>query len=67
MGSIKMIYFHGNRFISKMTTDTIPRLLTRTLGSGRLIDDFVFSLTHDIIMNRMLLGIQLQNRISQTR
>ena len=51
MVSIKMIYFHGNRFISKMTTDTTPRLLVRTVGSGRLIDEFVFSLTHDIIMN----------------
>lgn len=41
-----------------MTTGTTPRLLARTLGSGRLIDDFVVLLTHDIIMNRMLLGIQ---------
>ena len=42
--------------------DTTLRLLARTVGKDRLIDEFVFSFTHDIEMDWMLPGIQPTHR-----
>jgi carboxymethylenebutenolidase len=52
-----MIEFYGKHFIPKMPADTTLRLLARTVGKDRLIDEFVFSFTHDIEMDWMLPGI----------
>lgn len=57
-GRDEMIEFYGKHFIPKMPADTAIRLLARTLGKDRLIDEFVFSFTHDIEMDWMLPGIQ---------
>src|SRR5437773_7105989 len=56
-GRDEMIEFYGNHFIPKMPSDTTLRLLARTVGKDRLIDEFVFSFTHDIEMDWMLPGI----------
>jgi len=61
-GRDEMIEFYGEHFIPKMPADTSLRLLARTVGKGRLIDEFVFSFTHDIEMDWMLPGIQPTNR-----
>ncbi len=61
-GFDEMIDFYGNHFIPKMPTDTTLRLLTRTVGNGRLVDEFVFSFTHDITMDWMLPGIPPTHR-----
>ncbi len=45
-----------------MPADTTLRLLARTVGKERLIDEFVFSFTHDIEMDWMLPGIQPTHR-----
>ena len=56
-GREEMIEFYGKYFIPQMPADTSLRLLARTLGKNRLIDEFVFSFTHDIPMAWMLPGI----------
>jgi len=45
-----------------MPADTTLRLLARTVGSNRLVDEFVFSFTHDIEMDWMLPGIRSTHR-----
>ena len=56
-GVDEMIDFYGKHFIPKMPADTALRLLARTVGNNRLIDEFVFSFTHDMEMDWMLPGI----------
>jgi carboxymethylenebutenolidase len=41
-----------------MPKDTSLRLLARTVGRDRLVDEFVFSFTHDIEMDWMLPGVK---------
>jgi carboxymethylenebutenolidase len=56
-GTAEMIEFYGEHFIPKMPADTTLRLLSRTIGDDRVIDEFVFSFTHDVEMDWMLPGI----------
>ncbi len=56
-GTAEMIEFYGTHFIPKMPADTTLRLLSRTIGDDRVIDEFVFSFTHDVEMDWMLPGI----------
>jgi carboxymethylenebutenolidase len=60
-GHDDMIEFYGKHFIPKMPADTSLRLLARTVGRDRLVDEFVFSFTHDIEMDWMLPGIAPTN------
>ena len=57
-GRDEMIEFYGKHFIPKMPADTSLRILARTVGKDRLIDEFVFSFTHDVVMDWMLPGIK---------
>lgn len=61
-GRQEMIELYGRLFIPKMPSDTSLRPLARTVGKDRLIDEFVFSFTHDIEMDWMLPGIQPTHR-----
>ena len=61
-GRDEMIDFYGKHFIPKMPADTALRLLTRTVGNNRVIDEFVFTFTHDIVMDWMLPGVRPSNR-----
>ena len=61
-GHDAMVEFYGEHFIPKMPADTSLRLLARTVGRDRLIDEFVFSFTHDIEMDWMLPGVPPTNR-----
>ncbi|HTU90279.1 MAG TPA: nuclear transport factor 2 family protein [Gemmataceae bacterium] len=61
-GRDAMIEFYGKHFIPQMPADTTLRLLARTVGQNRLIDEFVFSFTHDIEMDWMLPGIPPTHR-----
>jgi carboxymethylenebutenolidase len=56
-GHQEMINFYSQHFIPKMPADTALRLLARTVGKDRLIDEFVFTFTHDLEMDWMLPGI----------
>jgi carboxymethylenebutenolidase len=61
-GRDEMIEFYGKYFVPQMPADTTLRLLSRTVGKNRLIDEFVFSFTHDIEMDWMLPGIAPTHR-----
>lgn len=61
-GPAEMIDFYGKHFIPKMPADTSLRLLARTVGCDRLVDEFVFSFTHDIEMDWMLPGVKPTGR-----
>ena len=61
-GRDEMIEFYGKHFIPQMPADTSLRLLARTVGKDRLIDEFVFSFTHDVEMAWMLPGIPPTHR-----
>ena len=61
-GIAEMIEFYGKHFIPKMPADTTLRLLSRTIGDDRVIDEFVFSFTHDVEMDWMLPGIAPTDR-----
>ena len=56
-GTAEMIEFYGRHFIPKMPADTALRLMARTIGNDRVIDEFVFSFTHDVEMDWILPGI----------
>ena len=66
-GRDELIDFYGKHFIPKMPRDTGLRLLARTVGKDRLIDEFVFSFTHDIAMDWMLPGVELTPGKSKSR
>jgi carboxymethylenebutenolidase len=61
-GCDEMLEFYGKYFIPQMPADTALRLLARTVGKDRLIDEFVFSFTHDVEMAWMLPGIAPTHR-----
>jgi carboxymethylenebutenolidase len=61
-GRDEMIAFYGKYFIPQMPADTTLRLLARTVGANRLIDEFVFSFTHDVEMAWMLPGVPPTHR-----
>ena len=61
-GINEMIEFYGKHFIPKMPANTSLRLLARTVGKDRLVDEFVFSFTHDIVMDWILPGVQPTHR-----
>ena len=56
-GTEEMLDFYGKHFIPKMPADTSLRLFARTVGKDRLVDEFVFTFTHDVEMNWMLPGV----------
>jgi carboxymethylenebutenolidase len=61
-GTAEMIAFYGTHFIPQMPADTALRLLSRTVGNDRVVDEFVFSFTHDVEMDWMLPGIAPTHR-----
>lgn len=62
LGQQAMIDFYGKHFIPKMPADAALRLLARTVGKDRLVDEFVFCFTHNIEMDWMLPGIKPTQR-----
>jgi carboxymethylenebutenolidase len=56
-GRDEMIEFYSRHFIPQIPADSTLRLLARTVGRDRLIDEFVFSFTHDVEMDWMLPGV----------
>src|ERR1700687_430492 len=61
-GRDEMIEFYGKFFMPQIPAATSLRLLARTVGKDRLIDEFVFSFTHDVEMAWMLPGISPTHR-----
>ena len=46
-GRDEMLEFYGRHFIPQMPADTTLRLLSRTVGQNRVIDELIVSFTHD--------------------
>lgn len=56
-GKAQLGQFYSQRFIPKMPDDTAMVSVSRTVGADRLVDELVFSFTHDIQMDWMLPGV----------
>jgi carboxymethylenebutenolidase len=56
-GREEMLEFYGRHFIPKMPADTRITPVGRTVGQGRVVDEMIFSFTHDLEMDWMLPGI----------
>ncbi len=49
--------FYAKHFIPKMPADTKTELVSRTVGSDRIVDELIFSFTHTVTMDWMLPGV----------
>ena len=49
--------FYSTHFIPRMPADVELTPISRTVGVDRLVDEFIFKFTHDIVMDWMLPGI----------
>ncbi len=56
-GRDEMLLFFGRHFIPKMPADTRITPVCRTVGQERVIDEIIFSFTHDIEMDWMPPGV----------
>jgi carboxymethylenebutenolidase len=56
-GRAEMLEFYGTHFIPKMPADTRITPVCRTVGQGRVVDEMIFSFTHDLEMDWMLPGV----------
>ena len=56
-GRNEMLEFYGRHFIPQMPADTRLTPVCRTVGQGRVVDEMIFSFTHDIVMDWMLPGV----------
>ncbi|KAF5370068.1 hypothetical protein D9758_001389 [Tetrapyrgos nigripes] len=57
VGRKALTAFYRDHFIFANPADTELQLVSRTVGSDRIIDEFVFKLTHDRIVDWLLPGI----------
>ena len=56
-GKAELREFYSRHFITKMPADTEVKSISRTVGEDQIVDETVFSFTHDIEMDWMLPGI----------
>jgi carboxymethylenebutenolidase len=54
--------FYREHFIGQMPKDTALNLVSRTVGRDRLVDEMVFSFTHDRTVDWMLPGVPATGR-----
>ncbi|KAK1227944.1 hypothetical protein PQX77_009046 [Marasmius sp. AFHP31] len=57
VGRKNLIAFYRDHFIFANPPDTELQLVSRTVGSDRIIDEFVFKLTHDRVVDWLLPGV----------
>jgi carboxymethylenebutenolidase len=56
-GREEMLAFYSRHFIPKMPADTEITPVCRTVGQRRVVDEMIFSFTHDLEMDWMLPGV----------
>jgi carboxymethylenebutenolidase len=63
-GRAEMLEFYGRHFIPKMPADTAITAVCRTVSvrQERVIDEMIFSFTHDLEMDWMLPGVAATGR-----
>jgi carboxymethylenebutenolidase len=49
--------FYSSYFVGQWPADTQLKPISRTVGQGRVIDEFILSFTHDVEMPAMLPGV----------
>jgi carboxymethylenebutenolidase len=54
--------FYSSYFIGRWPADTQLKPISRTVGQGRVIDEFILSFTHDVEMPAILPGIEPTGR-----
>lgn len=57
IGQEKLSYFYANHFVHANPEDTELELVSRTVGTDRVVDEFVFKLTHNRQVDWLLPGI----------
>ncbi|KAL0580900.1 hypothetical protein V5O48_001094 [Marasmius crinis-equi] len=57
VGRKNLTEFYRDHFIFANPADTELQLVSRTVGSDRIIDEFVFKLTHDRVVDWLLPGV----------
>ncbi|KAF9268248.1 NTF2-like protein [Marasmius fiardii PR-910] len=57
VGRKNLTAFYRDHFIFANPPDTELQLVSRTVGSDRIIDEFVFKLTHDRVVDWLLPGV----------
>ncbi|KAI1112389.1 hypothetical protein F5Y14DRAFT_422025 [Nemania sp. NC0429] len=57
VGRAELSRFYRDRFIFSNPADAALELVSRTVGVDRVVDEFVFSLTHDRVVDWLLPGI----------
>ncbi|KAF4974590.1 hypothetical protein FZEAL_8517 [Fusarium zealandicum] len=61
IGRDKLTHFYRHNFIFNNSADTDLELISRTIGIDRVIDEFVFSFTHDREVDWLLPGVPPTN------
>jgi len=56
-GRDEVAQFYGTYFIGHWPQDTKVQPVSRTIGQGRVVDEFVLSFTHDVEMPAIVPGI----------
>ncbi|TGJ81882.1 hypothetical protein E0Z10_g6903 [Xylaria hypoxylon] len=57
VGREALTKFYRERFVFSNPADTALELVSRTVGVDRVVDEFVFSLTHDRVVDWLLPGV----------
>lgn len=57
IGHSPLSTFYANEFIFSNPADTALELISRTVGIDRVVDEFVFTFTHDTVVNWILPGV----------
>jgi carboxymethylenebutenolidase len=61
-GKAELDRFYSNDFIPCLPADTTIQLISRTIGEDQIVDEMIFSFTHDIEMPWMLPGLKPTGR-----
>lgn len=51
IGRIKLSHFYQNNFIFNNSADSELELISRTLGIDRVVDEFIFKFTHNLMID----------------
>lgn len=62
VGRDQVAHFYRNYFIPAMPPDTEIHPISRTVGQGRIVDEFVFKFTHTVQMDWLLPGVPATGR-----
>jgi carboxymethylenebutenolidase len=57
-GRAAIEHFYSDYFLPQMPKDTETKLVSRTVGRSQIVDEMIFSFTHDISMAWMLPGVK---------